>query len=371
MDGAAFPPGDGPGRAQIGRGPALDVRWTFPAASDASHLFILRYRAANAVEVSGIRGTSSWRLLPGRRNFDVEAASATLTLPESVALLGDPWVEEAGWAVTREPRGLTAAKSPVVRGESATLGVSFTIDTLAVAEPLWQFQRGRAREFAPAFVAAGLFLVVVAFGVVGMVRLKHPSWRAPAETRGPSITPAMRLAIRRGRCRGDRPEVVAALDGLVARGIVNVRTGAALSPDARLQLAGDTQDIALLAHERVLTDELWYRRAEPVLIGGLMTKRLARRMRRGLAADLVTAGLFDRERLAAVRDLQVAGLVTVGLGVAAWLGVRLLLGAFGRWPLFVPAGLVVGGVLLVAGARVVSVLSAAGAQAAAHRGDAT
>jgi hypothetical protein len=51
--------------------------------------------------------------------------------------------------------------------------------------------------------------------------------------------------------------------------------------------------------------------------------------------------------------------------------VRLLLGAFGRWPLFVPAGLVVGGVLLVAGARVVSVLSAAGAQAAAHRGDAT
>jgi hypothetical protein len=57
-------------------------------------------------------------------------------------------VEEAGWTVQREPAGLTASRTGVSRDESATAGVEFTIDAMAVAQPAWQYHRARAREFA-------------------------------------------------------------------------------------------------------------------------------------------------------------------------------------------------------------------------------
>ena len=126
MDGATFAPGDGAGRLQVRPGGALDVRWSFAPVSSATHLFLLRYRAANAVEISGIRGTVSWRVLPAGRGFDAQSVRVSLSLPPGAVLLQDPWVEEAGWTVQREPAGLTAARTGVSRDESATAGVEFT-----------------------------------------------------------------------------------------------------------------------------------------------------------------------------------------------------------------------------------------------------
>jgi hypothetical protein len=173
MDGAAVARGDGPGRMQVGPGRALDVRWTFAPAADTSHTFTVTYRAANAIGISGIRGTVSWRAL-APRDYDVSAVTVTLALPESAVLLQDPWVEEAGWDVFRLPHGLTAKKATVSRGESATAGAEFTVDAMNLATPLWQYHADRADEFLLAFVSAGLFILVIGAGVLAMLRLKHP-----------------------------------------------------------------------------------------------------------------------------------------------------------------------------------------------------
>ena len=79
---------------------------------------------------------------------------------------------EAGWAVTREPRGLRATRTGIAAAESVTAGAEFTIDTLKLGEPAWQYHAKRAGEFMPAFVSAGLFLLVVAAGILMMIRVR-------------------------------------------------------------------------------------------------------------------------------------------------------------------------------------------------------
>jgi hypothetical protein len=342
----------------VGKGPDLDVQWTFAPASDSVHTFTLAYRAADAVAISGIRGTVSWLVLPARRAFDVSVASVTLTLPDAAVLLQDPWVEEAGWQVVRLPHGLTAKRSGVSSSESATVGIEFTVDRMAAATPRWQSDSEFAAQFIPAFVVAALFILVVAAGVVWMVRFKYPPWRVTLgdEPRPDvlAIAPAMRVAIGRGQCRGDRREVRAAIDGLVASGAVTI-------DGDRLRLAnadkGETQ------HEHVVTSELWLRKSDGMTRVDLWSRRLGRRFRLALLADLVTAGLVDRERATVKRDLYRAGVVVTLFGLATWAAVSMTVTQFGAWPLAVPWSIVLAGVIFLGAAARFQIWSDAGAKA--------
>ena len=179
LDGATLAVGDAPGQLRVQPGAALDAQVILTPAPaspsrDRRRVLTLSYRALNVVAISGIRGTVSWLALPAARDFDVAVATVTLTLPATAILLQDPWVEEAGWTVTREPHGLRASRSGIARGESATAGVEFTIDRMNLTEPAWQVDIDRASEFMPAFVSAGLFILVTGVGILAMLRLKFP-----------------------------------------------------------------------------------------------------------------------------------------------------------------------------------------------------
>ncbi len=145
--------------------------WTFPAMT-GEHTFGLNYRATNVVEVSGIRGRVSWMAMPPERSFDIGAMNVSLALPRGVVQIGDPWVMEAGWTVAREPLGMRATRANVPAGEGVHVGAEFTIDTLRLPQPGWQYAENRAEEFKLAFLSAGAFLLVVAAGILVMIRLR-------------------------------------------------------------------------------------------------------------------------------------------------------------------------------------------------------
>jgi hypothetical protein len=140
----------------------------------------LSYRARGATYVSGLRGRIAFEVLAPGHGLAIERAQIDLLYPERSIVMADPWVEEAGWQVERLPAGVRATRVAVPPSEPVTIGGEFSIDGLGLAEPAWQYHGARAKEFMPAFVSAGLFLVVVGAGVVGMVRLRHPA-RLPAE----------------------------------------------------------------------------------------------------------------------------------------------------------------------------------------------
>jgi hypothetical protein len=110
--------------------------------------------------------------MPPHRSFDIGSMTVSLALPERVVQIGDPWVMEAGWAVTREPLGMRATRTNVSSDEGVNLGAEFTIDTLNLPQPAWQYHEARADEFKLAFLSGGAFLLVVAAGIVVMIRLR-------------------------------------------------------------------------------------------------------------------------------------------------------------------------------------------------------
>lgn len=360
MDGKAFAPGDGPGHVRIASGPALDVDWMFDPIVYETHTFTLSYTATNVVNLSGIRGLVSWLALPPGRSWDVTAASISLDLPESAILLQDPWVEELGWTVTRLPHGLTATRSNVKSFESATVGVEFTIDGMRPSMPQWQADRAFTEEFVPAFIAAALFILVTGAGILAMLRVKHPAWRNPvagatetAAADALSVTPAMRLALMRGRPRGDRAEMTAALSGLVASGLAMV------DADGATTVATTS---AVGAHEAVLLEALPTQPQPPVAIATALAGVDRGEFRRAVLEDLTVAGLVDRERAAAARDLWIAGWAVMLFGVAVWITVQLTVRQFEAWPLLVPASILIVGLAFAIASSRVGLLSETGAR---------
>ena len=215
MDGKPFPRGEGVNELKVAGGPALDAVWQFTPVAAGSHLFTLQYRAAGAVEVSGIRGLLSWRAFQAGQNWSIKEAHLTVTLPHGAVLLDDPWVDEAGWDVVRRVDGLEASRRDVGNRESATPGVSFTIDTMAAGEPSWQYFEGRTGDLMPAFVATGLCVLVIAAGVIALIRFRLPALRERPDAVTPSVPAKLSEALVRGRPYGY------ALDNLIEAGLID------------------------------------------------------------------------------------------------------------------------------------------------------
>jgi hypothetical protein len=361
IDGAPATAGEGEGHVSIAPGPALDVTWTFAAASRRTHAFMLSYRAANVVEISGIRGLVSWRALASHRDFDVGAATIALHLPETAIFLQDPWVDEPGWTVTRGPHESLATRASVPRDEAATVGAEFTIDGMRPSMPQWQTDRAFTEEFVPAFIAAALFILVTGAGILVMLRVKHPPWRAAPAAGAPetaaadalSVTPAMRLALMRGRPRGDRAEMTAALSGLVATGLVVVDADGAAT-------VATTAPVG--AHEAVLLETLPTQPQQAVPIATALARVDRGEFRRAVLEDLTTAGLVDRERAAAARDLWIAGWAVMLFGVAVWIAVEMTVLPFAAWPLLVPLSILVVGLAFAIASSRAGLLSETGAR---------
>jgi hypothetical protein len=283
MDGRPFGVGMGLGLLTLGRGPNLDATWTFDAKSVRKHTFTLNYRAAGVVEVSGIRGLVAWRF---RNHYaDIPDATFTMTIPPGAILLEEPWVDEAGWAVKRLSDGLEA-HGAIKRGETATPGATFTIDTMTAAEPSWQYYQRRSRDLIPAFISAGLFLLVIGAGVVAMVRMKY--------------------AQPRFRTTG-----------------------------------GEAQDIAPDLERAIVTAKY---------DGGVLPR-------------LIAAGLVDSERMNVARDLRRAAIATLVFGAASWVFTSMALANFGPWPLAIPIGILVSGLMFAVAGRRFSILSQKGLEA--------
>ena len=61
--------------------------------------------------VSGLRGRVSVEVLPPGHGLAIERARVSLFYPAASIVMGDPWVEEAGWDVAHVPGGVQASRN--------------------------------------------------------------------------------------------------------------------------------------------------------------------------------------------------------------------------------------------------------------------
>jgi hypothetical protein len=129
----------------------------------------LRYRVEGALALEGRQRRLTWAVIPPDRAEPIGRAEVTFQVPDGVAILMPSGIGESGWEVSVAPGQLRASRSGVPAGEGATLLSLVSGDTFPVREPDWQFNRARTAELAPAFVAGGLFILVVGVGIVVML----------------------------------------------------------------------------------------------------------------------------------------------------------------------------------------------------------
>ena len=187
-------------------GPRFEVRWRFASAADAARVLVLQYVAERAVRVEMVRGSVRLEILPSRRSFSIARAELTCLIPDGALLFAGSGIAEAGWRVERVPNGITADRQQLADAESGTVVAELSIDPTVTREPNWQALE-RSRQFLfPAFVSAGLFMLVIGAGILWIVRFRYP--------RGHAATPEderERHLARRGLRNGGLITVVVGL----------------------------------------------------------------------------------------------------------------------------------------------------------------
>jgi hypothetical protein len=173
MDGpdGAVPGGTGQVTVDAGRDPA--GRWRLPPAAGGPYVLELRYRATGVVEIQGMRGTFSWPVLPTDRQYDIGTATVSLRLPAGTRLLQPPQFDTAGWQWTTTGEALVASKITVARTEPAVLTAILALDAVPMLEPYWQTRAALGQQLVPSFIAAALFILVTAAGILWAIRLQY------------------------------------------------------------------------------------------------------------------------------------------------------------------------------------------------------
>jgi hypothetical protein len=157
---------------------------------------------------------------PGR-GFDIGRVDVELVLPEGASTYPGTGMLESDWQVQRTGRGITATKERVGDSESATLVAAFDFDRAGVADPVWERNLDRQRQFLPALLAAAVFFFTIGAGTLVILRAQYPSMSTLART---------------GRTGPSALERQLAARGLVIAGIVGAAAAAASAAIAVLTL---------------------------------------------------------------------------------------------------------------------------------------
>jgi len=247
--------------------PGGGLAWLGGAAA-GTHEVRLRYEARGTLEVRGARGVLFWPVVPPGSGT-VEVARITITWPEGAVPMEGPGVGQ-GWEVAVKERTAVLSARDVDRSARSRIYLDLVLADTSFPEPDWQLAGQRARQLAPAFISAGLFFIVVALGVLLMIRIQYPPaaavvtappagppveteladelvrlprWRSGGETVdrlvGAGLIDRERLVVGRGlRISGLVVVVVGLVAGLVAASTMQSLGPALLALPAGLVAAG-------------------------------------------------------------------------------------------------------------------------------------
>lgn len=360
-----------PAAGIVRRSSSLHVRWQFAPTANASHTFELRYRALHVVsrETSGPR--LQWSALPREHTYPIESARLLVRAPQGT--LATAMTAEGGdmQPATLWQDGLLVTRNALAANDGIALDVTFSVDTFRPAEPEWTVIEEHAQRLMPAFLAAGITLLVIGAGTIIMIRLRtrriaatDDGWAAaPAEPldAAPAIATAL---LNRGRT-GSPLALQATFFRLVRDGqlVVEQTSGARIVKSAAFAVRrGVLRDAA--PHEQWIVD------AVPVTgtidLRRLMAIVFRRRLRfqRAVGRDMTALGLVDIDRLTTARGLRAAGVVLLGVaGVGAAILAAWFVDSLGAALLAMPAAVFIDALAFLIAGQMLETLSDAGERA--------
>ncbi|HET6822998.1 MAG TPA: DUF2207 domain-containing protein [Anaerolineales bacterium] len=169
LDGAPMLQGTEAGQLEVEPGDPLRVTWHFPPTSNASHVFVVRYRVDGVIRKDGESDTLAWRAVPEDHEYSIERSTVTLTYPAGAPTLGEPSLNR-DYDVTLEENRVVLTMGALAEDQDLILTARFAPGSLTATAPQWQVRQERAAAARARAVPAGLIagLATLLLGVLGL-----------------------------------------------------------------------------------------------------------------------------------------------------------------------------------------------------------
>src|SRR5207248_2266860 len=249
--------------------------WWFPATTNASRVFEIRYRAEGVIRIYPDGDQVYWQAIPGDLEYPVRAASVTVHTPGD-AERAAAYPERRNVAITQlDPRTMRFTTSDLpARGGGLVVRAQFPHGLVSAQPPAWQAEADRAdwlnQNLRPALnfvlLLLGLLIPVaglVALGALWMTRGRDPGVKAgaPVLDTPPSDLPAPLVGTLLDQ-HADERDVVAALVDLANRGVLRIAPVQETAP-----VPGSTADYEIT---RLTSDDAGLRDYERQLLSQLL-----------------------------------------------------------------------------------------------------
>lgn len=167
LDGTPMPQGTEAGQVEVEPGDPLSVTWHFPPTSNASHVFVVRYKVDGVVRKDKQSDAIIWRAVPEEHEYAIERSTVTLTYPAGAAALGEPSLNRDYDAALEENR-IILTTGALAEDQDLSLTARFAPGSLTAATPEWQVRQERAAAARARAVPAGLLAGLATLLVGGL-----------------------------------------------------------------------------------------------------------------------------------------------------------------------------------------------------------
>ncbi len=334
MDGAPMPEGMQAGQVEVTAGNPLKVTWHFPATSDASRVFTIRYRVHGVIR-KGDADTLIWRAIPEDHDYSIASSSIILAYPQKATLLENPRLSR-DFETGSTNEGILLTTSGLGEDEGLILTVLFAADSLTTAAPRWQIQKEQADATTAKALPVGFFagIVTLILGGFGLFTYARTNARDPnisdvISTPNPpsDLAPALVGALTK-QANG----FMGTIFDLAGRGILEIQEEKGTWGTTNYMLVKKEPAASLNLHEQGLLNVLFKTGDTQINMNEISTRlgMNSKLFDEPLEQELIHRKWLDPERKARHKKQVASGLFAMFLSLAVFVASLILGSGFGR-----------------------------------------
>jgi len=334
MDGVPMSVGTQAGQVEVEveAGDPLKVTWHFPPSSDASHVFVIRYRADGIIR-TGNADTFIWRAIPEDHDYTIEHSTITLKYPADTTPLELPTLD-SDFDSTREEDRIILTTNGLAEDENVILTARFAPGSLTQSAPQWQLRKDQAdaatARALPVGSVAGLATLIL--GSLGLFTYARANGReltispvAPTPTPPSDAPPAVI-----GKLAGQPHAFMGTIFDLAQRGVLEISEEKGFWGSNNHVLIRKEANVSLRPHEQGLLEAI-FKTGETRVNMSEVAGRLASKntlFDEPLEKELIQIGWLDPERKSKRTVLTASGIITmfaaIALFIASLVGINIV-----------------------------------------------
>ncbi len=332
LDGIPMPQGTGAGQVEVETGDPLKVTWHFAPTSDATHVFVVRYRVAGVVS-TGAEDTLRWYVIPPDHGYSIDNTTIALNYPQGVRPLEAPALDRA-FDSTPTDTGIRLTAGGVADDESVILTARFPARSLVKTAPGWQAHEQETAAAAARTLPVGLLggLATLLLGGIGLftyIRANRRELNLPEQTLLPNPPADLPPAVA-GKLTSQSGNSMGTIFDLAQRGLLEVREEKGFLGATNHILERKTVDISLTPYEEGLIAAIFKPGETEVNLSEVGTRVAYKtsEIDQPLEQELIKRGWFDPARKQKRTALVAVGMLVMFGGMGLLIGAAIATGVF-------------------------------------------